>query len=63
MEERCGFLLLSTGGLPTVSMALPGYDSSIGGSRTSSQRYSPEFKDEAVQNGQKSPDSHGMCNS
>lgn len=29
-------------------MTLPGYDSSIGGSGRSSQRYTPEFKDEAV---------------
>jgi hypothetical protein len=29
-------------------MTLPGYDSSIGGSGMSSQRYSPEFKEEAA---------------
>ena len=29
-------------------MTLPGYAQSIGGSRMSSQRYTPEFKDEAV---------------
>ena len=34
-------------GLAPVRMTLPGYDSSIGGSEMSSQRYSPEFKDEA----------------
>ncbi|MFT5138600.1 MAG: transposase-like protein [Lysobacterales bacterium] len=35
-------------GLPTVLRTLPGYDLSIGGSGMNSQRYSPEFKDEAV---------------
>ncbi|MCK5356638.1 MAG: transposase, partial [Methyloprofundus sp.] len=34
--------------LPPVSMTLLGYDPSIGGSQMSNQRYSPEFKDEAV---------------
>jgi transposase-like protein len=33
-------------GLTPVHMTLPGYDSSIGGSGMSSQRYSPEFKEE-----------------
>ena len=35
-------------GLTPVHMTLPGYDSSIGGSGMTNQRYSPEFKDEAV---------------
>jgi transposase len=35
-------------GLTPVHMTLPGYDSSIGGSGMSSQRYSPEFKEEAA---------------
>ena len=35
-------------GLAPVYMTLPGYDSSIGGSGMTSQRYSPEFKEEAI---------------
>jgi len=42
-----GFYLISKSGLPTVLMALPGNDSGIGEGRMSSQRYSPERKDES----------------
>lgn len=35
-------------GLLPVSMTLSDYDLSIGGSRISSERYTPEFKDEAI---------------
>jgi DNA invertase Pin-like site-specific DNA recombinase len=48
MHPNSSFNLNIQSGLPTVQWTPPAYTSSIGGRPISSQRYTPELKDEVV---------------